>query len=174
MPTPKTLKEEDELTIMKALRAAFTENVFPLLPDRYDYRIYECDSHRRELADDNIVRQLEDVAYRYREHMVAFALILTDAIADRHVESFNPVAAHMFDHALSTIAMQHLRFPSHEASVVGTEVPPKVTRKDGFYDKEFWSSEIVKSWVVVHIVWEWYEYHLREWAEQEFRNQTWI
>lgn len=174
MPIPTKLKDEDQLTILKALRTTFDANARPVLPDRYDYRLVERDSHGRQLSEDLIVKQLEDVAFKCRENMVAFALILTDAIVGKPCEKFNLVSAHIFDYALSSVAERRLRFPTHEGSVIGTDAPPKATREAGFYDAAFWSSEIVKSWVVVHIVWEWYEYHLREWAEQEFRNQTWI
>lgn len=174
MSIPARLKEEDQLTILKALRTTFDEKAQPVLPDRYDYRIVDCNDDGVPLSQDSIARQLEDVAYRHRESMVAFALILTDAIAGKPVEKFNAISAHIFDYALSFVAGQRLRFPTHDGSVIGTEAMPKVTRKDGFYDAAFWSSEIVKSWVVVHIVWEWYAYHLRDWAEQEARNQTWL
>lgn len=174
MSIPARLKDEDQLTILKALRTAFDEKASGSLPDTYDYRIVECDSHGRPFAQDSIIGQLEDLAFKYRESVVAFALILTDSLAGRTGEKFNTVAAHMFDHALSTVASRRLRFPTHDGSVIGTEAPPKVTRKDGFYDAAFWSSEIVKSWVVVHIVWEWFAYHVREWAEQESRDRAWI
>lgn len=174
MSIPARLKEEDQLTILKALRTTFDKKVQPVLPDRYDYRIVDCNDDGVPLSQDSIARQLEDVAYRHRENIVAFALILTDAIAGKPGERFNLISAHIFDYALSFVAGQRLRFPTHDGSVIGTETLPKVTRKDGFYDAAFWSSEIVKSWVIVHIVCEWYTYHLRDWAEQEARNQTWL
>ena len=174
MSIPTRLKNEDQLTILKALRTTFDAKVNPVLPYTYDYRIVECNDHGMPLPQDSIVGQLEDIAFKYRENMVAFALILTDSLAGRTGEKFNTVAAHMFDHALSVVSEHLLRFPTHDGSVIGTEAPPKVTRKDGFYDAAFWSSEIVKSWIVVHIVWEWYAYHVRKWAVQEARNQSYL
>lgn len=170
MSVPKRLKAEDRLVILKALRTAFDEKVRPVIPYVFDYRIVDCDDDGRPLSQDLIARQLENVAYRYRENMVAFALVLADAISGKSGESFNIISAHMFDHALSIIADRSLRFPTHEGAVIGMEVPTKSTRKDGFYDAAFWSSEIVKSWIVVHVVWEWFAYHVHEWAKQEARN----
>ena len=174
MSIPARLKEEDQLTILKALRTTFDARIRPALPDRYDYRIVDCNDDGVPLSQGLIAGQLEDVAYRHRESMVAFALILTDATAGKTCEKFNVISAHIFDYALSFVAERRLRFPTHDGSVIGTEALPKVTRKDGFYDAAFWSSEIVKSWIVVHIVWEWFAYHIRDWSEQEARNQTWL
>lgn len=165
MGAPKRLKQEDEIYILRHLVATMQKTFQSDFEPEMAKGFVSYDDHGYPLGDKLVAGQLRDVAYRSREAMVVFVLQLCDYLAGVKRETYSNVGAYFFGLEVKRQAASRLRYPAHQEAILDDET--SVMRKREFYDATFWASPVVRAWIIVHVVQEWYEYHMSEWAERE-------
>lgn len=165
MGAPKRLKQEDEVYILRKL----LETVQKTFSSNFEL---ECtrgfvthDDHGYPLERESIAGQIRDVAYRSREAMIVFVLQLCDYLAGIDIKTYTNAGAYFFGLEIERQARDRLRHPSHQEAILIDETP--ITRKQEFYDAAFWGSPVVRAWVIVHVVQEWYAFHMSGWVYKE-------
>lgn len=165
MGAPKRLKQEDEIYILRHLLITMQKTFTASFEPEGSRGFVTCDDHGYPLGFSSIADQFRDVAYRSREAMVVFVLQLCDYLAGIDIKTYTNAGAYFFGLEIERQARDRLRNPSHQEAILMDETP--ITRKQEFYDAAFWGASVVRAWIVVHVVQEWYAFHMSEWADKE-------
>ena len=147
------LRKEDERILLSYLKHGIDK--FPTAFDPIlDGRIVLVNSREELLSTATIKNQLVALAYKARETMVATALQLCAWLSGEKVGKYSVVGAYFLRESIYSALERRKTFPDHQDAIVGDKFALK--RDKSFYDKDFWTSPIVRAWVVVHIVNEWF------------------
>ena len=98
----------------------------------------------------------------------SFVLQICDALSGVKRKSYSQPGSYFFRIAIESQARRRLNFPAHQEAMLKGDEP--CTLDDIHYDNEFWSSSLVRAWIIVHVVQEWYQYDLSKWATEEARK----
>lgn len=151
--------------MIKALKER-VEAICAAHPWQPDELIIKVSSHGEPLGIDCYESQLSgDIAYKAREPMVGAALSICRMLSGESGVKISPCGCYFLSEAVDRKANEICRFPSHQRRIGGEETAS--TRAGDFYGKDFWSSNMVVSWVVVQVVWHWYDLRRGEWCSKE-------
>lgn len=154
----------DERQILGMLYRLVEKFRFNFDPEQ-DGRIVLYNTRNEYLGKKSIVYQLKDVARRSREAMVVFALQICAHLAGtKKLDRYPKAGAYFLGCAVERQRERLLKYPRNPDAIIDEAF--RLKRDPEFYKAEFWASEVIMAWIVVHIVQEWYDLDLDAWAEQ--------
>lgn len=163
IPINFRVQDGDERVIFRMLRK-ITDQLRYSFDPIHDGRIVLCNTRDEYLGKECVMGQLKDVARRSRESMVAFSLQVCAHLAGtKKIDRYPKAGAYFFGCAVDRQSDRLLKYPRHQDAIIDEAF--RLKRNAEFYGKEFWSSEVILAWVVVHVIQEWYDLDLDVWAE---------
>lgn len=154
----------DERHILGVLHQVVSKFRYRFDPES-DGKIVTHNTRNEYLGKNNIVGQLKYVARRSREAMVIFALQICAYLAGtKKLDRYPKAGAYFLGCAVSRQRERLLKYPRNPDAIIDEVYHEK--RSPEFYQTEFWSSEVIISWIVVHVIQEWYDIDLDSWAEE--------
>ena len=164
IPINFRVQDGDERVILRRLYK-ITEQLRNAFDPEKDGRIFLYNTRDEYLGKRCVMDQLKDVARRSRESMVAFALQICGHLAGiKKIERYPKAGAYFFGCAIERQLERLLKYPRHQDAIIDEAFQLK--RNSEFYGMEFWSSEVIIAWIVVHVIQEWYDLDLDTWAER--------
>ena len=116
------------------------------------------------LGKETIVYQLKDIARRSRESMVVFAMLICSHLAGtKKLDRYPKAGAYFLGCAVDRQRERLLKYPRNPDAIIDAAF--RLKRAPEFYNAEFWASEVIMAWIVVHIIQEWDDLELDTWAE---------
>lgn len=164
IPINFKLQGGDERHILSVLKQSSAQLRYNFDPEQ-DGRIVKYNTRDEYLGKASIMWQLKDVARRSRESMVVFALQICAQIAGtKKIDRYPKAGAYFFGCAVERQLERILTYPRNPDAIIDEAFRLKRPRE--FYGIDFWSSEIILAWIIVHIVQEWFDLDLDTWAER--------
>lgn len=163
IPINFRVQDGDERVILGRLHKITDQLRYAFDPEQ-DGRIVLYNTRDEYLGKRCVMDQLKDVARRSRESMVAFALQVCAHLAGtKKIERYPKAGAYFFGYAVDRQSDRLLKYPRHQDAIIDEAF--RLKRNSEFYGAEFWSSEVIIAWIVVHVIQEWYDLDLDVWAE---------
>jgi hypothetical protein len=160
------IRKEDKLDFLRKMLAEVSD--LPCLWDpTQDRSFVSRDSGDEDIGMDGIASQFQDSAYRHREAFVATTLAVCAMLGGRRGAKPCGPGLYFLTTALEDLLewrnMCRMRFQGTHH--LPTTASPADT--DRFSAPEFWQGPQASAYAVVHIAWNWYEKHMKQWSGRE-------